>query len=173
MDAVSFTSEDVAAAFHAYVNHWIKGTLDDLGDLYDEIAAADQTGFPWQPALQSLSLVEQRRLWRAFGDEELQDLYDWAEGAGLASDASRFARACRARPHVDDGRVPRDVKRLVIERDGARCQSCGSTDDLTIDHKIVPWVDGGSSKDPSNLQVLCRSCNSRKGTRPWPLQATS
>jgi len=122
-----------------------------------------------------LSLVEQRRLWRALDDEELQDLYDWTAGIGigLASAAARFAKACRARPYVDDGSVPSDVKGLVMERDGARCQSCGSTADLAIDHKIVPWVEGGSSKDPSNLQVLCRSCNSRKGTRPWPLEVTS
>lgn len=146
MDEVSFTDQDVAAAFQAYLNYWIKGTLDDLGELYDEIAAADQTGFPWQPAVQSLSLVEQRRLWRALDDEELQDLYDWTAGIGLASAAARFAKACRARPYVDDGSVPSDVKGLVMERDGARCQSCGSTADLAIDHKIVPWVEGGSSK---------------------------
>lgn len=43
------------------------------------------------------------------------------------------------------------------------CPECGSADDLTIDH-IVPIARGGSN-DLENLAVLCRPCNSRKGTR--------
>jgi 5-methylcytosine-specific restriction endonuclease McrA len=50
-----------------------------------------------------------------------------------------------------------------MRRDGESCQNCGATDDLTIDHKITPYSLGGSSTDPSNLQILCRSCNSSKG----------
>jgi hypothetical protein len=48
----------------------------------------------------------------------------------------------------------------VFERDGWTCQRCGSHHDLTVDH-IVPRA-GGGSDDPSNLQTLCRSCNSSK-----------
>ncbi len=36
---------------------------------------------------------------------------------------------------------------------------------LTIDH-IVPLFHGGERLDYSNLQTLCSSCNSRKGTTP-------
>jgi 5-methylcytosine-specific restriction endonuclease McrA len=50
-----------------------------------------------------------------------------------------------------------------MEHDGGQCQDCAGTEDLTIDHKITPWSLGGSSTDPTNLQVLCRSRNSRKG----------
>ena len=43
------------------------------------------------------------------------------------------------------------------------CVQCGRTSDLTVDH-IRPRSRGGTN-DRSNLQVLCRSCNSSKGNR--------
>ena len=43
------------------------------------------------------------------------------------------------------------------------CSSCGKTSDLTVDH-IEPLVDGGLTVR-SNLQVLCRSCNSAKADK--------
>ena len=43
------------------------------------------------------------------------------------------------------------------------CATCGATTDLTVDH-IFPLSRGGTN-DPLNLQVLCRSCNSRKNNR--------
>ncbi|MDX2800114.1 HNH endonuclease [Streptomyces scabiei] len=48
----------------------------------------------------------------------------------------------------------------IMSRDGNRCQKCGATDDLTIDH-IQHWSRGGTNAD-SNLRVLCRSCNSQR-----------
>ncbi len=47
--------------------------------------------------------------------------------------------------------------------DGKECNYCGSTDDLTIDH-IKPTSLGGPHEN-SNLQILCRSCNSSKQAR--------
>lgn len=52
---------------------------------------------------------------------------------------------------------------LVYERDGFICASCGTENDLTIDH-VTPIKRGGTH-DLDNLQVLCQSCNSRKGAR--------
>ena len=43
------------------------------------------------------------------------------------------------------------------------CSICYVTTNLTVDH-IIPRSRGGTN-DPDNLQVLCRSCNSRKGRR--------
>lgn len=54
----------------------------------------------------------------------------------------------------------------VFARDGYRCQVCqapGGIVELTVDH-IVP-VSAGGTNDQTNLQTLCRSCNSRKGAR--------
>lgn len=55
------------------------------------------------------------------------------------------------------------VRLAIYERDGWRCVSCGSGDDLTLDH-IHPWILGGSD-EPANLQTMCRPCNCRKGAR--------
>lgn len=46
------------------------------------------------------------------------------------------------------------------------CKQCGSTKDLTVDH-IIPLVDLHPELryEISNLQVLCRRCNSSKGDR--------
>lgn len=51
----------------------------------------------------------------------------------------------------------------LITRDGKYCKSCGTTENMSIDH-VVPVVKGGKNVI-SNLQLLCRSCNSRKGAR--------
>lgn len=73
---------------------------------------------------------------------------------------SGFFRATRrsGRPPV-----PAHIRRLVFMRDGYRCRHCGSPFNLQLDH-IVPYSWGGFS-NPSNLQVLCRTCNRRKGAR--------
>ncbi len=148
-----------------YLEYWTRGSQEELAELYEEIESADQTNFPWEPAIAALASVNERRLWKAFGRDELQNLYDWSHEAGMPNEGERFMAAEQARPYIDDGKIPSKVRALVMNRDGERCQDCGSTEDLTIDHKITPWSLGGSSTDPSNLQVLCRACNSRKGAQ--------
>jgi 5-methylcytosine-specific restriction endonuclease McrA len=44
-----------------------------------------------------------------------------------------------------------------------RCFVCGSDDDKTMDH-IIPLHRGGTH-GIGNLQILCKSCNSRKGKK--------
>jgi HNH endonuclease len=159
------------AAIAAGVRRWVEqlahGTREDRETLIEWVEEADRSGFPAELAVSSLAQLPARTLWKTFDDTELQDLYDLASETGLDETAECFKAAVLARPYIDDGKVPQDIVDLVMARDGYRCQECGCTTDLTIDHKIVPWSEGGSSTDPDNLQVLCRSCNSRKGTRPW------
>jgi len=44
-----------------------------------------------------------------------------------------------------------------------KCVNCESKNNLTIDH-IIPVSKGGTD-DYSNLQILCKSCNSSKGNK--------
>jgi len=69
----------------------------------------------------------------------------------------RFQRF-QARPAIPDA-----VRQYVYDRDGRRCLHCGTTKALSLDH-IHPYSLGGSD-DPSNLQTLCRPCNSSKGAK--------
>jgi hypothetical protein len=159
----------IATGVRRWVDQLARGTREDREELIGLMEEADRSGFPAELAAVSLAQLDTRTLWKAFDDTELQDLYDLACEADLGTAAERFKAAALARPYIDSGKVPADVFELVMERDGRRCQypSCGATEDLTIDHKIVPWSEGGSSTNPENLQVLCRTHNSRKGTRPW------
>lgn len=50
----------------------------------------------------------------------------------------------------------------LLRKYGKKCLKCGSVKDITKDH-IVPLIKGGRHHI-SNLQPLCRSCNSSKGT---------
>lgn len=59
--------------------------------------------------------------------------------------------------------LPRAVKDRVRARFGGCCAQCGSDDRCEVDH-IVPWsVSHDDGED--NLQLLCFTCNRRKGAR--------
>lgn len=57
--------------------------------------------------------------------------------------------------------IPRKVRQRVLSR--GRCGECDSPENLEVDH-IVPVSRGGTNEE-SNLQPLCRSCNSTKRAR--------
>jgi 5-methylcytosine-specific restriction endonuclease McrA len=76
------------------------------------------------------------------------------------------SRAAAIADHVyryKKAQVSNSKRNRVFERDGWKCLACGNRDDLTVDH-VVPESKGGTHDD-SNLQTLCKSCNSRKGTK--------
>lgn len=58
-------------------------------------------------------------------------------------------------------RIPRELKRVVFERDGGRCVECDSTFELQFDH-VIPVALGGATT-VENLQLLCAPCNQSKG----------
>ena len=72
----------------------------------------------------------------------------------------RGKRGTRRRPAARRRKLP---FRQVWDRDGWQCVTCGTHKDLTVDH-ITPLAVGGTD-DFSNLQTMCRPCNSRKGAR--------
>ena len=68
----------------------------------------------------------------------------------------------RAADAVKERRVYHSKKHrgFIIERDGGRCRHCKkevSGRNATLDH-----IDPNGLSEPDNLQLLCRSCNSRK-----------
>lgn len=69
----------------------------------------------------------------------------------------------RARKNSAEGRFTAKEWNAKKEEHGGLCASCKQPRPLTIDH-IVPISRGGSNWI-SNIQPLCRSCNSRKHTK--------
>lgn len=57
--------------------------------------------------------------------------------------------------------IPQVVRVEVWQRDRGHCVECGSQNKLEFDH-IIPVVLGGGSTS-RNLQLLCETCNRRKG----------
>ena len=49
----------------------------------------------------------------------------------------------------------------VFKRDGHKCQYCGTSKDLTLDH-LIPRSKGGKSSW-TNLVTACKKCNAKKG----------
>lgn len=85
---------------------------------------------------------------------------DWIFGA-LDSHGQRVKSYDEIADERRRRRVPKKLREVVMKRDGYKCQQCGSTYELQIDH-IESVYNGGDSR-PENLQVLCRECNTAKG----------
>lgn len=67
---------------------------------------------------------------------------------------SSVARGNTSRP---DRRTWARIKRRVLDRDGHRCQKCGTAAPLQVHHK-QPVEDGGSHA-LDNLLSFCRGCH--------------
>jgi hypothetical protein len=60
---------------------------------------------------------------------------------------------------IDHDRViPSTVKVEVWKRDKGQCIVCGTKQNLHFDH-VIPYSEGGSSKDSKNIQILCAKHN--------------
>ncbi len=70
----------------------------------------------------------------------------------------------------------RQVRLVVLERDGWRCQirmGVCTGKATAVDH-VVPLSQGGDAFDPGNLRAACKQCNSgrirrrkRRPSREW------
>ena len=61
-------------------------------------------------------------------------------------------------------RIPLNLRRRIIERDGLHCVYCDedlSDGEIHMDH-VIPESQGGATTY-HNLQVTCRKCNLAKG----------
>lgn len=59
--------------------------------------------------------------------------------------------------------ISEELRNKIYKRDNYQCKQCNSKNNLTIDH-IFPFAKGGITEE-SNLQTLCKSCNSRKNAK--------
>lgn len=59
--------------------------------------------------------------------------------------------------------IPGSIKKIIWDRDGGKCVSCGSTTDLEFDHDI-PFSKGGSNST-DNIRLLCKTCNRKKSNK--------
>jgi len=57
-------------------------------------------------------------------------------------------------------KIGNSLRFKVYERDGYKCQYCGSQSKLTLDH-LIPEAKGGESSE-GNLVTACRDCNIKK-----------
>lgn len=89
------------------------------------------------------------------GDDE-GDFQYFVQGLGVYWPPAPSERNKKAR-------IPPSLRWDVFKRDDFRCCDCGSRDNLRADH-IVPESQGGPT-ELTNLQTLCATCNSRKGSR--------
>jgi hypothetical protein len=59
--------------------------------------------------------------------------------------------------------IPKKIRNDVLKKYKFQCLKCGSKERLEIDH-IKPVSKGGNDEF-RNLQVLCKTCNLKKGTK--------
>lgn len=76
---------------------------------------------------------------------------------------NKFSDLAGARSERPREPLSESVRIFVWRRDGGKCVRCGSNQRLEFDH-IIPVIEGGSSTE-RNIQLLCETCNRRKGTK--------
>lgn len=74
-----------------------------------------------------------------------------------------LTRQRRAKIKQVAGTISTEEWKSVLEKYGPACLCCKEVKPLTMDH-IIP-IDGGGPHLVSNVQPLCLSCNSSKGTK--------
>ena len=118
----------------------------EWGDLYNEFGR-----YEYDPA------ALEREVSRLMADDDVQRKSGIYEH--LLSDGKRES-ALNIRKFTDS------QKRAAYEWQDGKCANCGKAfacEEMHGDHKM-PWTKGGRT-DPANLQLLCRSCNWKKGAK--------
>lgn len=105
-------------------------------------------------------VAEQRAYYQRNRKKLIAGSLQWAkdnpERAALTSRLKKHRRRAAGVFTADDWRQ-------ILSRYGHRCLACGSDGPLTIDH-IVP-VSRGGANTAANVQPLCATCNTSKGTK--------
>lgn len=105
-----------------------------------------------------------RAYYRSISDDHYERTVRWRRNNPEAVRAIKQRR--RAAEKGSYGGFDAEDWKEILTRYQNRCLCCGVSggeEKLTADH-VVPLSKGGSH-DASNIQPLCHSCNSRKGTK--------
>lgn len=82
----------------------------------------------------------------------------------LITDQSLDEKSNNVQTLIHNRMIPSHIKLEVWKRDGGKCTTCGSADNLHYDH-ILPYSKGGSSLLAANIQLLCARHNLMKSDR--------
>lgn len=110
---------------------------------------------PYGPLVEDFPLkkISDERSCRIFGHD--CPVFNVAEPLTETKELRRISRS-----------IPRVTQIRVVKRENQICQSCGKSvrdEDIEFDH-VIPWSKGGSS-DESNIRLLCKACNRKRGER--------
>lgn len=122
----------------------------------------------WVPASPEAAAWEKFERFVMDNRDELRLVAAWGDGQCgamlglLQQNLLSFAERFPPKPNPKK-KIPRALAKLVFERDGYRCVTCGDHLDLCCDHVIAESKGGPTTFE--NLQTMCRPCNSRKGAQ--------
>ena len=116
----------------------------------------------WKQANPEKVKEENRRWHQANPEKAHESVRRWVQANPEAHAAHKHRR--RTRKTGAGGSFTAAEFKALIRHYGGKCLCCGRTDvKLAADH-VVPVAKGGSS-NIDNIQPLCKSCNSSKGTQ--------
>lgn len=124
---------------------------------------------PWRPDQYDASILFNDRLYGLNGpysDEEFK-LLCFQEFDREREFFERIRMKFHGGSNLDCSRarmsIPSRVRIFVWQRDGGKCSKCQSREGLEFDH-IVPVSKGGSNTE-RNVELLCETCNRKKGSQ--------
>jgi len=110
------------------------------------------------------SVIDNTGFWNVksfFSDEELNKIIRYVS---YIEGKIEFEKTYKRRRYVASIYTTRsDIRKKIFDRDGRVCKHCQTTKNLTLDH-IIPVSKNGKD-NLCNLQVLCKSCNSKKSNK--------
>lgn len=115
----------------------------------------------WQRANPKRASEIWKRSYRRNEEEVKKRESTWRKQNPEAARAKGSRR--RARKLNSEGSYTADEWKALCDYYGNKCLACGKPEKLTVDH-VVPLSKGGRN-DISNIQPLCKSCNSKKRTK--------
>lgn len=144
-----YSGSSIVAFLHFYQRHFLIHAVEDwvIWNEGDTLFKTKHKGsFP--------------RMWKATTQEEVD---------GFLVYLSKLPQQVVEASDKASRTIPVWVQEFVFERDGGKCVACASSTNLCFDH-ILPFIKGGSSEHPNNLQILCSKCNSEKTANFWPIK---